>query len=133
MPKIGEGFGEWSEAPSYEEGVGVDGDTEGIPSEKRGAGVEPCKRLDGDFTTAETVVVFCVIDDAELPWSYAMDAFLGMDNERMGACPFQSGRMILWGVTDLKRHIGGSQRLCQEMKSLHREILLISCLRVIPM
>ena len=42
MTKIGEGFGEWSEAPSYEEGVGVDGDTEGIPSEKRGAGVEPC-------------------------------------------------------------------------------------------
>jgi hypothetical protein len=42
LPKIGEGFGEWSEAPSYEEGVGVDGDTEGIPSEKRGAGVEPC-------------------------------------------------------------------------------------------
>jgi hypothetical protein len=25
LPKIGEGFGEWSEAPSYEEGVGVDG------------------------------------------------------------------------------------------------------------
>ena len=133
MPKIGEGFGEWSEAPSYEEGVGVDGDTEGIPSEKRGAGVEPCERLDGDFTTAETVVVFCVIDDAELPWGHAMDALLGMDNERMGTCPFQGGRMVLWGVTDLKRHIGGSQRPCQKMKSLHREILLISCLRVIPM
>ena len=25
LPKIGEGFREWSEAPSYEEGVGVDG------------------------------------------------------------------------------------------------------------
>ncbi|MBQ8989968.1 MAG: hypothetical protein IJ067_09780 [Prevotella sp.] len=25
MPEIGEGFGEWSEAPSYEEGVGDDG------------------------------------------------------------------------------------------------------------
>ena len=25
LPKIGEGLGEWSEAPSYEEGVGVDG------------------------------------------------------------------------------------------------------------
>ena len=25
LPKIGEGFGKWSEAPSYEEGVGVDG------------------------------------------------------------------------------------------------------------
>jgi len=36
LPKIGEGFGEWSEAPSYEEGVGVDGKPEGLPSEKRG-------------------------------------------------------------------------------------------------
>ena len=25
LPKIGEGFGEWFEAPSYEEGVGGDG------------------------------------------------------------------------------------------------------------
>ena len=42
-PKIGEGFGEWSEAPSYEEGVGVDGKPEGLPSE-RGAGPKPCRR-----------------------------------------------------------------------------------------
>jgi len=28
LPEIGEGFGEWSEAPSYEEGVGVDGSPE---------------------------------------------------------------------------------------------------------
>ena len=42
LPKIGEGFGEWSEAPSYEEGVGVDGDTAGLPSE-RGCRVSPCK------------------------------------------------------------------------------------------
>ena len=39
LPKIGEGFGEWSEAPSYEEGVGVDGSTEGLPSEKPVQGV----------------------------------------------------------------------------------------------
>ena len=25
LPRIGEGLGEWFEAPSYEEGVGVDG------------------------------------------------------------------------------------------------------------
>ena len=31
---IGEGFGEWFEAPSYEEGVGDDGRPEGLPSEK---------------------------------------------------------------------------------------------------
>ncbi len=37
LPKIGEGFGEWSEAPSYEEGVGVDGKPEGLPSEKEGS------------------------------------------------------------------------------------------------
>ena len=36
LPKIGEGLGEWSEAPSYEEGVGVDGRAEGLPSEKEG-------------------------------------------------------------------------------------------------
>jgi len=36
LPKIGEGLGEWSEAPSYEEGVGVDGEAEGLPSEKEG-------------------------------------------------------------------------------------------------
>jgi len=30
LPKIGEGLGEWSEAPSYEEGVGVDGRLQGI-------------------------------------------------------------------------------------------------------
>ena len=34
---VGEGFGEWFEAPSYEEGVGVDGGTEGLPSEKEGS------------------------------------------------------------------------------------------------
>ena len=33
LPKIGEGFREWSEAPSYEEGVGVDGVSEGVPSD----------------------------------------------------------------------------------------------------
>ena len=31
LPKIGEGFREWSEAPSYEEGVGVDGVLQGLP------------------------------------------------------------------------------------------------------
>jgi len=31
LPKIGEGLGEWSEAPSYEEGVGVVGDPAGPP------------------------------------------------------------------------------------------------------
>jgi hypothetical protein len=30
---IGEGLGEWFEAPSYEEGVGDDGSTEGSPSD----------------------------------------------------------------------------------------------------
>ena len=30
---IGEGLGEWFEAPSYEEGVGVDGVSEGVPSD----------------------------------------------------------------------------------------------------
>ena len=33
VPTIGEGLGEWFEAPSYEEGVGVDGKSEGIPSD----------------------------------------------------------------------------------------------------
>ena len=36
MPTIGERFREWFEAPSYEEGVGVDGRAEGLPSEKEG-------------------------------------------------------------------------------------------------
>ena len=48
LPEIGEGFGGWSEAPSYEEGVGVDGDTEGLPSEKESYRVQPCKRMQGD-------------------------------------------------------------------------------------
>ena len=30
LPEIGEGFGEWSEAPSYEEGVGGDGEQQGF-------------------------------------------------------------------------------------------------------
>jgi len=29
---IGERFGEWFEAPSYEEGVGVDGEPAGYPA-----------------------------------------------------------------------------------------------------
>ena len=43
LPKIGEGFGEWSEAPSYEEGVGVDG---GIAGKclQWGLGVSPSAR-----------------------------------------------------------------------------------------
>ena len=53
LPKIGEGLGEWPEAPSYEEGVGVDGGLQGMPcicfllvtKEKKGGlqGV-PCKK-----------------------------------------------------------------------------------------
>jgi len=35
LPKIGEGLGEWSEAPSYEEGVGVDGKFAGFACRKR--------------------------------------------------------------------------------------------------
>ena len=35
LPKIGEGFGEWSEAPSYEEGVGVDGGPQGSALQKK--------------------------------------------------------------------------------------------------
>ena len=34
LPKIGEGFREWSEAPSYEEGVGVDGGQQGSALQK---------------------------------------------------------------------------------------------------
>ena len=34
LPRIGEGLVEWFEAPSYEEGVGVDGKkSEGLPSD----------------------------------------------------------------------------------------------------
>ena len=35
LPKIGEGFGEWSEAPSYKEGVGVDGGPQGSALQKK--------------------------------------------------------------------------------------------------
>ena len=34
LPKIGEGFREWSEAPSYEEGVGGDGGQQGRALQK---------------------------------------------------------------------------------------------------
>ena len=34
LPMIGEGFREWFEAPSYEEGVGVDGGLQGIALQK---------------------------------------------------------------------------------------------------
>ena len=34
LPKIGEGFREWSEAPSYEEGVGGDGGQQGSALQK---------------------------------------------------------------------------------------------------
>ena len=43
LPKIGEGFGEWSEAPSYEEGVGVDGITESLLSGKGVWGHPPAR------------------------------------------------------------------------------------------
>ena len=55
LPTIGEGLGEWFEAPSYEEGVGVDGKIRGQalgwglgvsptgqrPDEKKGSGEPP--------------------------------------------------------------------------------------------
>ena len=53
LPEIGEGFGEWSEAPSYEEGVGVDGTMQGATLQKEGMlttlqkmleGQQPCKK-----------------------------------------------------------------------------------------
>ena len=40
LPRIGEGLGEWFEAPSYEEGVGVDGKIRG-PALGWGLGVSP--------------------------------------------------------------------------------------------
>ena len=40
LPTIGEGLGEWFEAPSYEEGVGVDGKIRG-PALGWGLGVSP--------------------------------------------------------------------------------------------
>ena len=40
LPRIGERFGEWFEAPSYEEGVGVDGIIRG-PALGWGLGVSP--------------------------------------------------------------------------------------------
>ena len=40
LPGIGEGLGEWFEAPSYEEGVGVDGKIRG-PALGWGLGVSP--------------------------------------------------------------------------------------------
>ena len=40
LPMIGEGLGEWFEAPSYEEGVGVDGKSQGNAL-RRGLGVSP--------------------------------------------------------------------------------------------
>ena len=40
LPKIGEGFGEWSEAHSYEEGVGVDGSPEGLTLGKSGGSLK---------------------------------------------------------------------------------------------
>ena len=56
LPMIGGRFGEWFEAPSYEEGVGVDGKIRGRPSDgvwgyppqgnalKKGQGLSPQKR-----------------------------------------------------------------------------------------
>ena len=40
LPTIGEGLGVWFEAPSYEEGVGVDGKSQGNAL-RRGLGVSP--------------------------------------------------------------------------------------------
>jgi hypothetical protein len=40
LPKIGERFGEWSEAPSYEEGVGVDGRQQGKALQKKLAKIQ---------------------------------------------------------------------------------------------
>ena len=64
---IGKGFGKRFEAPSYEEGVGVDGDTEGLPSEKESYRVQPCKRMQGfalqkKFLKAQFVCTQCAHD-----------------------------------------------------------------------
>ena len=54
LPTIGEGLGEWFEAPSYEEGVGVDGKIRG-PALGWGLGVSPTgqspdeKKRSGEF------------------------------------------------------------------------------------
>ena len=42
LPMIGEGLGEWFEAPSYEEGGGCDGSTEGLPSDGLRDGYSAC-------------------------------------------------------------------------------------------
>ena len=74
-----------------------------------------------------------IIDNAELPGGDSMDGCLGVDYEGSGSGPFQGGGMILWGMPNFEGDIDGHQRLCQEMKSLDREVLLIGRFRVIHM
>ena len=79
------------------------------------------------------MVVFCVVNDAELARGDSMDLGLGMNHERSGSGPFQSSWMILRGMTDLKGHFSGLQSLREEMEVMNREVLLIGCFWVIPM
>ena len=74
-----------------------------------------------------------IIDNAELAGGDSMNGGFGVDDEGSGIGPFQGGGMIFRGMPDFEGDFGGSQRLCQEMKSLDREVLLVGCFRVIPM
>ena len=78
-------------------------------------------------------MMLCVVNDAELTGGDSMDGVFGVDDEGSGIGPFQGGGMIFRGMPDFEGDIDGCQWLCQEMKSLDREILLISRFRVIPM
>ena len=79
------------------------------------------------------MVMFFVIDNAELSWCHPMNLLFGMYHKRVISRPLQRRRMILWRMTYLECHLTRCLTLCEIVEVTNSEILLVSRFRVIAM
>ena len=66
--------------------------------------------LYGNFTGAITAMMVLVVDDTELARGYTVNLLLGMDDEGIRGCPFQSSWVILWRMSYFESHFRDFQR-----------------------
>ena len=90
------------------------------------------------FSTAITVMVVSIVNDAELSWGYTVNGLLGMDDGFTLANSSELSFDKFWCMPYLERYRcrcgrRGRQGQCQPVQVVHLEVLTIGRLRVVAM